>query len=153
MPVNAISNMLMAYAACTVALFLTAKFSNFYGANMDEHPPEDAVLGKQPPVPADIARRQRNIMNNLENVPLDLALFWAALLSVVVQAGGSGAAPAEALALTVLICTYTFARIGFTVSYVRALQPHRTICFVLGTFSSMTAAGVLLSSAARFYMQ
>lgn len=144
--------MLVAYAACTVTLFITVKFSNFYGANMNEHPPEDSVLGKQPPVPADIARRQRNIMNNLENVGFDLTLFWAALVAVVVQAGGSVAAPQEALALTVLICTYTAARVGFTASYVNALQPHRTICFVIGTACSLAAAGVLLSSAAHSYM-
>ncbi len=72
MPATAISKMLVAYAACTVTLFITVKFSNFYGANMNEHPPEDSVLGKQPPVPADIARRP---LNNLENVGFDLTLF------------------------------------------------------------------------------
>ena len=152
MPLAVIANMVVTYAACTVALFLVVKFGNFYGANMAEHPPEDAILGKMPPVPADIARRQRSIMNNLENVLLDLTIFWAALVAVVVQAG-NGSAPQEALALTILLPIYTAARAGFTASYICALQPHRTVCFVVGTTCSMAAAGVLLSSAARFSMQ
>jgi len=133
-----------------VGLFFAVKFSNFFGANMDDHPAEDSVLGKQPPVPADIKRRMRIIMNNLESVPMELALFWAGFISVLVQSlAGSG--KEEALALNVLLPLYTAARIGFIATYALALQPARTICFVLSTFSAVAAAGVLLSSAAKAY--
>jgi hypothetical protein len=41
-------------------------------------------------VPDDIKRRTRIIMNNLENVPVDLALFWAAFVSVLAQSLAGG---------------------------------------------------------------
>jgi len=134
----------------SVVLFFTAKFSNFYGANMDEHPPEDVVLGKQPPVPDDIKRRSRIIMNNLENLPVDLALFWAAFISVLAQSLGGGGKE-EALALNVLLPVYTAARVGFVAFYARGVQPARTIAFALATASALAAAGVLLSSASKAF--
>jgi len=135
---------------CTVALFLSAKFANFYGANIDEHPAEDVVLGKQPPVPADIKRRMRIIMNTVENVPIELSLFWAAFISVLTQSLGGGGAQ-EALALNVLFPIYTASRIAFVAAYARGLQPARTIVFALATFCALAAAGVLLASAAKAY--
>ena len=117
---------------------------------MDEHPPEDAVLGKQPPVPADIKRRMRLIMNNLENVPLELALFWAAYVAVLTQSLGGGGRE-EALALSVLLPLYTAGRVGFVACYALALQPARTLFFVLATTCAVAAAGVLLSAAGKAY--
>ena len=143
-------NLLVTYGVCTVTLFFTVKFSNFYGANMDDHPPEDAVLGKQPPVPADIKRRMRIITNNLENVPTELALFWAAFIAVLTQSLAAGGKE-EALALNVLLPLYTAARAAFVAAYARSVQPARTIAFVVATSSAVAAAGVLLSSAAKAY--
>ena len=144
-------NLLVVYAVCTVATFFAVKFSNFFGANTDEHPPEDTVvLGKLPPVPADIKRRMRIIMNNLENVPIELALFWAGFVSVLAQSLGGGGKD-EALALTVLMTVYTAARIGFVATYALSLQPARTICFATASACAVAAAGVLLSSASKAY--
>ena len=145
-----LQNLLVTYAVCTVLLVLTVKFSNFYGANMDEHPPEDVVLGKQPPVPADIKRRGRIIANNLENIPVDLALFWAGYVSVLTQSLGGGGKD-EALALNVLLPVYTAARLAYVAAYARGVQPARTIVFAIATTSAISAAGVLLSSASKAY--
>ena len=145
-----LQNLLVTYAVCTVLLVLTVKFSNFYGANMDEHPPEDAVLGKQPPVPADIKRRGRIIANNLENIPVDLALFWAGYVSVLTQSLGGGGKE-EALALNVLLPVYTTARLAYVAAYARGAQPARTIVFAIATTRAISATGVLLSSASKAY--
>jgi len=147
---SALPNLLVTYAVCTVVLFFVVKVCNFYGANMDDHPPEDALLGTQPPVPDDIKRRMRLIMNNLENAPMDLALFWAAFISVLVQSSSGG--KEEALALNVLLPIYTAGRLVYAVAYARGLQPLRTICFATSTSCTVAAAGVLLSSASKAYM-
>ena len=97
---------------------------------------------------ADIARRPRAIMNDLENVPTDLAVFWAGALVVLAGAVG-GTCVAEALALTVLLPTYVGARVAFTYCYLAARQPYRTIFFVLGMCAVVSAAGVLVSAAAK----
>lgn len=147
-------NLLVTYAVCTVVLHGTQKFANFYSANFDDHPPEDVVLGKQPPVPDDIKRRNRIMMNSLENVPVDLALFWAAFVSVLAQSiagGGKDVGKEEALALNVLLPVYAAARVGFVVCYARGIQPARSIAFVLATASALAAAGVLLSSASKAF--
>lgn len=115
--------------------------------NSDEHPAEDDALPKLP-VPADIKRRQRTIMNNLENVPVDLAVFWAGALVVLAGSLG-GTCVAEALALTILLPVYVGARVLFTICYLAAKQPFRTISFALGMMSSLAAAGVLVSAGAK----
>jgi uncharacterized MAPEG superfamily protein len=147
---SALPNLLVTYAVCTVVLFFVVKVCNFYGANMDDHPPEDALLGTQPPVPDDIKRRMRLIMNNLENAPMDLALFWAAFISVLVQSSSGG--KEEALALNVLLPIYTAGRLVYAVAYARGLQPLRSICFATSLSCTVAAAGVLLSSASKAYM-
>ncbi len=142
---------LVVYAVATVVLLLAVKFSNFYAADMSDHPAEDAVLGKLPPVPEDIKRRKRIIANNNENVPIELAVFWAAFISVLVQSVGGGGKE-EALALTVLVAVYAAARVAFVAAYALALQPARTIAFAVAMSSTVAAAGVLLASASKAYV-
>ena len=101
-------------------------------------------------VTADIRKRQRVVMNNLENVPYDALVFWAAFVSVLAQSIAGGGQQ-EALALNVLLPVYSASRVAFTVFYVRGMQPFRTISFVVGMCSVVSAAGVLLASAAKAY--
>jgi uncharacterized MAPEG superfamily protein len=139
--------MLLCYAISTLVLLVKQKFVNFYGVNQNERPPEDADLPKMP-VPTDIARRQRALINDLENVPTDLAVFWAGALVVLAGAIG-GTCVAEALALTILLPVYVGARVAFTYCYLAAKQPYRTIFFVLGMCSVTSAVGVLVSAAVK----
>ena len=81
---------------------------------------------------------------------MDLALFWAAFISVLVQSSSGG--KEEALALNVLLPIYTAGRLVYAVAYARGLQPLRTICFATSTSCTVAAAGVLLSSASKAYM-
>jgi uncharacterized MAPEG superfamily protein len=53
----------------------------------------------------------------------------------------------ETLALTALIIMYCFFRVAFTVCYVFALQPMRTIAFVLANMCVASAALVMVNSA------
>lgn len=145
----ALPNLLVTYSVCTAVLLFVVKFANFTSADSEEHPPEDAFL-KMPPPPADIKRRKRIVMNNLENVPYDALLFWAAFVSVLAQSIAGGGQQ-EALALTVLMPVYSAARVAFTACYVNGWQPYRTLSFVVGTSCVVCAAGVLLSSASKAY--
>ena len=146
---SALPNLLVTYAVCTATLLFTVKFANFAAVNSEERPAEDAMF-KMPPPPADIRKRQRVVMNNLENVPYDALVFWAAFVSVLAQSIAGGGQQ-EALALNVLLPVYSASRVAFTVFYVRGMQPFRTISFVVGMCSVVSAAGVLLASAAKAY--
>jgi microsomal prostaglandin-E synthase 1 len=122
---------------------------NMFGTNANEHPPEDGV--REPLQGARLQnaqRRQRVIMNDLENIPVDLAVFWSGL--VVVFAGSlSGACVSEALALTVVFPAYTAARVLHSVFYLRAMQPFRSISFGFGLLSVLSAAGVLIAASVK----
>lgn len=144
--------MLVIYAACTVVLYLVYKFSCFYCVNAPDRPPEDATLPAKLPElePAELKRRQRLLGNNMENVLVDLSLFWAAFVAVLVQTIAGGGRQ-EALALSILLPVYTASRVAFTVAYARAIQPLRSIVFTVGISCVFAAAGVLLSSAAKAY--
>jgi len=91
-------------------------------------------------------------MNNLENVPYDMLVFWAGFVSVLTQSIAGGGGAQEAVALNVLLPLYTALRLAFTVSYARGLQPYRTISFVAAMSCVISAAGVLLASASRAYL-
>ena len=105
---------------------------------------------KMPPPPEDIKRRMRAIMNDLENIPVDLTIFWAALLVVLAGSQG-GACTEEALALTVLLPIYVAMRVLYTVFYLRAIQPYRTVVFAIGTTTVFTASAVLVSAGAKTF--
>lgn len=87
-------------------------------------------------------------MNDLENVPTDLVVFWAGALTVFMGAVG-GSCASEALALTILFPTYVGARVFHTTFYLSARQPFRTISMVLGMLSVLSAAGVLVSAGSK----
>jgi uncharacterized MAPEG superfamily protein len=119
---------------------------NVYGVNPGDHPDEDKLADK--PVPGDIKRRQRAIMNDLENIPTDLVVFWAALVVVFIGSVG-GRCSEEALALTVLLPVYTSGRFLHTTFYLISLQPFRSLSFFLGFLAVLSAGGVLVSAGSK----
>jgi uncharacterized MAPEG superfamily protein len=148
---DALPNLLVIYAVCTSLLYFVFKFSTFYCVNANERPPEDAALAKLPvPEPAEYKRRVRLLGNNIENVLIDLSLFWAAFVAVLALSIAGGGKQ-EALALSVLLPVYTAARLAFTVAYARAIQPLRSLAFSAALACVVAVAGVLLSSAAKAY--
>jgi hypothetical protein len=97
-------------------------------------------------VPANIQRRQRVLANDLENVPMHLLVF---LLTFVVQnlVNMSGYGNDGTQALCVLYVAYAVFRCGFSLCYVLALQPYRTIFFLLSQITVFVTAGILLKGA------
>ena len=71
----------------------------------------------------------RLIQNDVESIPISLVIIWA------------GALCGPNLLLHVIASwTYCLCRIGHTVSYAHALQPHRAIFWVVGVVSILIAA-------------
>lgn len=57
--------LLVTYAVCTVILILKQRFSIVWGADWSNKPEEDELFGISPPIPKDIKRRNRIIMNDM----------------------------------------------------------------------------------------
>lgn len=124
--------MIHTYALCTLFIFTLYFGVLLYASNMAKHPPEDAkTFGAAPPVPVDFERRDRAFMNNVENIPLNVGIFWAALVvQCIANASGNGALTTQAI--TGLFIAYTVFRYLHTFCYLRGLQPHRTLSFLCG---------------------
>ena len=85
----------------------------------------------------------------MENIPFHSAIFWGAF---VVQCFTNACEKGqnETLALTALIIIYTIMRILYTICYIFALQPFRSLVWMLGLFCPLVAACVMVSSAFQF---
>jgi uncharacterized MAPEG superfamily protein len=140
------NQMVQVYAICTIVMHLKYFATIMYAANPDDHPEEDAKMLAGKLVPSDIKRRQRTVANDIENVPYHFVIFWA---SFIVQgwSNASGNGERETVALTCLIVIYVACRCGFTLCYVYALQPWRTVLFVLSQMTVFTTSCVLVASA------
>jgi uncharacterized MAPEG superfamily protein len=96
--------------------------------------------------PEDIKRRSRVFANDIENIPLHTAVFWAAFI-VQCFANLTGKGENETMALTVLIVLYCGFRLAYTFCYVFAIQPLRSILFALAHLAVAAAAIVMVISA------
>lgn len=85
-------------------------------------------------------------MNELENIPFHTAVFWA---TFVVQcfANLNGKGENETVALAVLFVLYCAFRTLYTMCYVFALQPFRSLFFLLANLAVGAAAIVMVKSA------
>lgn len=140
------NNLVKIYAVSTAVLFLKYTVSLFYAANSGNHPSEDKIF-LLPPPPEDIRRRERQFLNDMENIPVHLAVFWAAFVLQTMQNATGNGGRTGTLALSALMIIYVVSRCLFTVCYIRAIQPFRTVFYILGTASVFVACGFLLNSA------
>ena len=133
-------------------LYFKYIFSQVYGSNYSNHPKEDIEKFGEKPVAPDIKRRERNFANDLENIPFDMVIFWAAfvLQSFTIMSRNTGM---ETLTITILIIIYTGSRIIYTICYVCALQPYRTIAWILARLVVVITACVMISSAFKVNFQ
>lgn len=131
------------YAVCTSIIFVKYTLSLFYAANSTNHPTEDKMFLLSPP-PEDIRRMERQFLNDMENIPVHLAVFWAAFILQNMQNSGGIGGRTGTLTLSAIFILYTVCRVLFTVCYIMAIQPFRTVFYMLGTFSAVTAAGCML---------
>lgn len=143
------NQLILTYAICTTWMAILYWAGLLYGANVANHPKEDEeVLGLKLEPPDGIVRRERIAVNNVENIPLGLAVFWAAfIIQNFCNVTGNGSQ--ETLALIILFVIYTGMRTLFVIFYAFALQPHRSIVFVTGWLSVIAAAAVMISSATQ----
>lgn len=148
------------YAVCTLALYVKYIVSLFLGVDFSTRPPEDQnmivkhgeekkddVLNEESAGTSKInqLRRNRVAANDLENIPIQLTIFWAALF-VQTFANSNNNGKQATKALSSLIIIYTFGRIGHSVSYYFALQPARSIFFIAALMSSLAAVVILVIS-------
>jgi len=138
------------YSICTLVLVIKVFVSNMIAADkVKEHLAEDKIIAIPGLVNAPEDRRRRHqgvCSNDQENIPLHLVVFWAAfLVQQYTNAGGNG--KYETVALTVLIAAYTGLRLFHSLSYYYALQPWRTLSFLLSTMSAWGAVSLLVAAA------
>lgn len=87
-------------------------------------------------------------VNDLENIPFHTAIFWSAfIVQCFANLNGKDIGQRETVALTALIAIYSCLRLSYTMCYVFALQPFRTLCFILANCSVGGAAIVAIVSA------
>jgi len=144
---------------CSMVLYLKFFIALAIQANKsvkaDARPPEDKStksnepkptleMGDEPSneaeyasTPADMTvanaayvRWQRIVANDLENIPLALILAWGALIA-------SGNNTVNVVAIIV----FTTARVMHTMAYAFALQPYRSICWLIGVLAILVLAG------------
>ena len=80
-------DLLMVYAICTLVMWFKFKFAVAHSANRDNHPPEydNKVLGAplpEPPPPQEYKNRLRAYLDDVENILLDMTVFWAGFIAV-----------------------------------------------------------------------
>merc|ERR1719318_872774 len=84
---------------------------------------------------ADIERVKRAHMNDLENIPLFCIIGALYVLT-----------DPNAWTAKMIFLAFTVARVGHTVSYLNALQPHRALCFGVGMMANIyMSVNVMLS--------
>jgi uncharacterized MAPEG superfamily protein len=142
--------MFQVYAISSLILLVKYFVTIMYATNPDDHPEEDApyITGKAPP---DIKRRTRTAMNDLENLPMHLGIFWAAFV-VQNYCNASGKGQEETVALTCLIMIYTGFRGLYTLCYVFALQPLRTLSFIASQLAVLATSIILVVAAFKVDM-
>ncbi len=140
-----VNNMFISYSINGSILILKYLISSSMGRNPNNRPKEDK-LEKVDENDETIKRKWRVTANDVENIPIDLCIFFIAFFitcfAVLSKQGGN-----EALGLTILICFYTFGRIFFMIFYLSALQPWRSIAFFIGKLSTLCTLIIMISSA------
>lgn len=145
------NNLFQAYAICTLFLLVKVWVSNMIAADKKKsHLPEDKMLdvGLANPPEDKWARYKGVCSNDLENIPIQLVSFWAAFV-VLQYLNISGNGRYETQALTVLFVAYTGLRFCHSLCYYWALQPFRSLSYMLSTFCAMGSACVLVASAVQ----
>jgi uncharacterized MAPEG superfamily protein len=150
------NSLILAYCACTLVLAIKYSVSQFLGFDPKNHPAEDEKLvADKPQLDSGVQlRRARQAANDTENIPMNLVIFWAAFViqSQLNSAGSLNDGQAGTRALTVLIVIYTFSRLAFTYCYLCAVQPFRSIFFLIGLLATLASAGVLMYSGSQLNM-
>ena len=141
------------YTVCTLFMLLKYTFSVMYAVNWENRPQEDkdAFGAEIIAVPTNVKRREKLVQNNLENIPMNLMIFWSALV-VQCFSNATGHGDLETTLLTYLILIYTICRFVYSICYIYGLQPFRTLFFTLGLASVISVACIAVRSAWKIDM-
>ncbi len=92
------------------------------------------------------ARWRRIVANDLENIPIGLIILWAAGMAVSAKASKAGTG---VIVLTIL---FTIFRFAFTYTFMRAIQPWRTVVWMGAILCVVIAAllGVVVAFQAQY---
>jgi uncharacterized MAPEG superfamily protein len=137
---------------CTFAILIKYIGVIVYSINYADHPAEDDKGGEKAPVVEDanataiVKRKARALANDLENIPLHMVVYWATFLMINMTLTESDSAFTVA-ALNGFMIMYTIFRYLYTLCYVFALQPFRTICFALALLCTVATSVVLVYAA------
>jgi hypothetical protein len=84
-------------------------------------------------------------LNDIENLPFHLVVFWAAfLLQVFTNASNHGRT--ETLALTVLFVIYSGSRVFYTAFYLGGIQPLGGLFFYVAILAVFGAGALLVDA-------
>ena len=122
------------YALCTIILVLKMYAVGFYTgvvrskAKVSTNPEDAKAFGAQAVdvEPAEVMRVMKAHRNDLENIP---AFLFVALVAVLLNA--------PALGLRICLIVFTAARVGYSIAYLRAMQPWRSLLYGVGLLSSV----------------
>jgi uncharacterized MAPEG superfamily protein len=152
---QSINQLIQTYSICTLFLFCKYIFAMYYAVNFNKRLPEDkVVLGGLEKTEAEKTqsdeeiqkRKERTFLNDVENIPFHVAIFWAALL-VEILAISSKEGDKECLALLCLIVIYTSMRTLFTICFIFALQPYRSIVYAIASLSVLATLCITVACA------
>ena len=143
------NTMVQSFAIVTTVLLVKYTVVVIAAADPENHPVEDSS-STLPPANQNIKRRNRSLMNDLENLPIHLLVFWLAFIiqNFVNVSGRFG--KEGTIALTILYIIYGGARVLYSFAYAYALQPFRSFAWALGVLTVYTTAAVLIYSAFQF---
>lgn len=123
------SHLIDVYAVSTAVLFLKMQGIGFYQGSVRSKNkvfsnPEDAKALKGEVLPQehpDIERANRAYRNDLENIPMFLFLSLGYIMLNCPEKAG-----------VICLMLFTFARIMHTITYLKAIQPWRSISYGVG---------------------
>ena len=137
------------FATCFAALFAKYFIAQILSIDPDNHPEEDQGVLAPPPL-EDARRKKRIFANDMENIPIHMAIFVMAfivqyLLNTQPNKGQNGTR-----ALNNLVIIYTVCRYLYSIFYLFKLQPCRTIAFLLAQLVVFSTLIVMIISAFEF---
>ena len=138
-----------AFAVCFAALYLKYFFALMTSVDPANHPDEDQGALAVPPL-EDANRKKRIFANDMENVPIHLAIFVMAFMVQFMLNSQPDKGKHGTRALTALIIIYTICRYLYTLFYIVKLQPFRTIAFLFSQFTIFATLIVMVISAFEF---
>ena len=117
------------FATCFAALFAKYFIAQILSIDPDNHPEEDQGVLAPPPL-EDARRKKRIFANDMENIPIHMAIGTRALNNLVI--------------------IYTVCRYLYSIFYLFKLQPCRTIAFLLAQLVVFSTLIVMIISAFEF---